>query len=163
MNIENWDLISDIIMYAAIFIVAIFGFIGLTQLCQKSDQKGLKKIDKPIRALALPFFLLVLTYIVFDYIWVIGTAPNDPTKPSFPSTHAMLITTVFLTTALALPKYIKSKPLLVLLDLIMLVLLIIACAGRLISNNHWPADVACGIVFGIIFAAFYYLAIKEKK
>lgn len=156
----NWDFATDIILYAAILILGVF---ALTALFEWVSRKSFKKIDKPLRLMPVPLILMAITYFIFDYIFILGTAPNDPTKPSFPSTHAMVVTTIFAMTALVLPRYVKSKPLRVVLCLTMLVLLALTAAGRVISENHSPVDVACGIVFGVIFGTFYYLTIKEKK
>ncbi|MDO4611864.1 MAG: phosphatase PAP2 family protein [Candidatus Saccharibacteria bacterium] len=159
-RVMNWDLATDIILYAAI---ALVGFFALLGFCEWIKRKSFKKIDQPLKTMPIPLILMVVIYIVFDYFLILGTAPNDPTKPSFPSTHAMVVTTIFALTALALPHYLKTKTLRFALCLIMLALLAITAFGRVISGNHSEIDVACGIVFGVILGTIYYLTLKEKK
>lgn len=156
----NWDLATDIILYASIALLAVFGVLGLYQWIAR---KSLKKVDKTLKYMLIPLVLMVAIYIVFDHFIILGYAPNNPEKPSFPSTHAMVTTTIFALTTLALPRYIKSKPLRLVLDLVMLALLATLAAGRVISENHTAIDVACGIVFGVILATIYYIMTKERK
>lgn len=156
----NWALATDIILYAAIILIAVFALLGLYQWISR---KSLKKVDRALRLIPLPLILMVITYFIFDKLWILATAPNDPTKPSFPSTHVMVVATIFLLTALILPRYLKSKPLRLTLDFLMLALFAVVAVGRIIIGAHWPADVACGAVFAAIFATVYYLMLKEKK
>lgn len=156
----NWDFATDIILYAAILLLAVFAALGLYQWLSR---KSLKKVDSALKLMLVPLSLVVITYLIFDHLFILGTAPNDPTKPSFPSTHAMVVTTIFALLALASPRYIKSKPLRCFLDLLMLALLAVTALGRVLSENHSTIDVACGIIFGIIFATIYFILTKTKE
>lgn len=156
----NWDLATDIILYSAIAIVVVFVFLGLYQWISR---KSLKKVDSIILAMPLPLILMAITYFLFNEVWVLATAPDGSGRPSFPSSHVMVVTTIFLMTAIALPHFVKSKPLRIILYLIMFVLFCINAIGRIAAGAHWPADVACGIVFGVIFSSIYYLITREKK
>ncbi len=156
----NWDLATDIILYAALGLFGVFAALGL---CQLIARKSLKKVDRELTMMLPPLVLMVAIYIIIDYFLILGTAPNNPTKPSFPSTHMMVVTTIFALTALALPRYVKPKPLRITLYIIMTILLILTGFGRIVSENHTPTDVAAGLVFGIILGTIYYLMKKEQK
>jgi len=156
----NWSLATDIILYSSIALLAVLALFGLYQWISR---KSLKKVDRALRLIPLPLVLMVITYFIFDNLLILATAPNDPTKPSFPSTHVMVVATIFLLVALILPRYLKSKPLRLTIDFLMLTLFAVVAAGRIIIGAHWPTDVACGAVFAIIFATVYYLMLKEKK
>ena len=113
----NWDKASDIIVYAAIAIVGIFAVMGLYQWITR---KSLKKVDKTIWFMLIPLVLLAITYFLFDHVFIWNVRPDGSGEPSFPSTHTMITATVFFCTAIALPKYIKQKSLLIFLDLVIL-------------------------------------------
>ncbi|MBQ2695310.1 phosphatase PAP2 family protein [Candidatus Saccharibacteria bacterium] len=156
----QWDFVTDIILYASFAVLAVFIVLGAIQLFQK---KSLKKVDRALTAMFPPLVIMTAIYFIFDKIWILNTRPNGSGEPSFPSSHAMAVATIFGMTALALPKYIKSKPLRITLYTIMLILLILVCIGRVASGMHWATDVACGLVFAFILVILYYLISKPSK
>lgn len=156
----QWDFISDVILLSALATLAVFAFLGL---CQWIKRKSLKRVDKPILWMLLPLFLLLVTYIVFDKFFVLNTRPNGSGEPSFPSTHVMVTATIFSLVVIILPNYIKSKIARITLDLMMLVLLVLICFGRVLANMHWISDVIGGLIFATIFATIYYLIIRRYK
>ena len=161
----DWDKATDIMVYAAIATVGIFTLLGLYQWITR---KSLKKVDKTLWFLLIPLALLVLTYFLFDHVFIWNVRPDGSGEPSFPSTHTMITATVFFCTAIALPKYIKQKSLLIFLDLVMLTFVILVPVGRVIANKHWVSDCIGGLIFAAIFAAIYFFFVhkfvkKESK
>lgn len=155
----QWDKATDIILVAAIAVLGVFALLGLYQWIHR---KSLKKVDRTLLAMFPPLVLMAVTYFIFDKVWILNTRPDGSGEPSFPSSHTMVVATIFFFTMLALPKYVKNKPFRIVLDLIMLALIALTAVGRILSNMHWPSDVACGLVFAAIFASIYYLIKKEK-
>ena len=153
----NWDKATDIMVYTALATVVVLGAMGLYQWITR---KSFKKIDKPLIALIVPLVLVAVTWLVFDKIWVLNTRPDGSGEPSFPSTHTMITATVFFCTAILLPRYIKQKYLLILLDFIMLAFVILVPVGRVLANKHWTSDVIGGLIFSLIFAGIYFVTIK---
>jgi undecaprenyl-diphosphatase len=156
----QWKLISDVILISAFAVFAVFAILAL---CQLIKRRSLKKVDKQLLWAILPFALMAIAYVVFDKFIVLNTRPNGSGEPSFPSTHVMVVATIFLVVASILPKYIKSKSACVVLDLMMLLLLFLVCAGRVFSKMHWISDVLGGLGFAAIFAGIYYLIIRRYK
>lgn len=156
----NWDKATDIVLYASIATLAVFAVLGLIQLIKR---RSLSKVDKPLLWMILPLALMAITYIVFDKFLVLNVRPNGSGEPSFPSTHVMVVATIFLLVALNLPKYIKSKATLICLDLVMLAFTIFVCFGRVLANMHWVTDVIGAVVFSLVFATIYYLIIRRYK
>ncbi len=156
----KWDPITNIILAAAIAVLVVFAMIGLYQWIKR---KSLKKVDKPLLAMFVPLILMALTYVVFDKFLILNTRPDGSGEPSFPSTHTMVTATIFACVALALPKYIKNKPLRIILYLIMLVLTVLVSVGRVLANKHWISDVVAGLIFSAIFTIIYYLIIRSHK
>ena len=155
----NWDLATDVILYASFAMLAVFACLGLVQLIQR---KSLKKVDKPILAMLVPLVLIVVTYIIFDKILIWNTRPDGSGEPSFPSTHVMVVATIFAIIALALPKYLKKSTYLT-VDAVMLIFLIITAVGRVLANKHWPSDVIGGLIFAGLFTLIYYLIIRRNQ
>lgn len=156
----QWSKITDIILIASFAILAVFAILGLCQLIQR---KSLKKVDKPLLAVLAPLSLMAITYIIFDKFLILNTRPNGSGEPSFPSTHTMVVATIFFCVALILPRYIKSKAAYIILDILMLILLVLVCIGRVAANMHWASDVIGGLIFAAIFAVIYYLIIRRSK
>ena len=155
----KWDKATDIILIAAIAVLGVFAILGLYQWIKR---KSIKKVDRTLLAMIPSIILMAATYFIFDKIWILNTRPNGSGEPSFPSSHTMVVATIFLLTMIALPKYIKNKPLRIMLDVVMCVLIVITAVGRVLANMHWVSDVVAGLVFSVFFAGIYLLIKKEK-
>lgn len=156
----QWELITNIILITSILIVVIFAFMGLYQWITR---RSIKKVDKELRWMPLPLALMVAAYFIFDKLIVLATRPNGSGEPSFPSTHVMVVTTIFFLVTLVLPKYVKSKAMQVIIEIIMIALISVTCSGRVLSNMHSVIDVLGGIGFAFIFSEIYYLTIKKRS
>lgn len=154
----NWDKATDIILAAALAVLAVFAILGLYQWITR---KSLKKVDKNLLAFLIPLALIVVVYIVFDKLWVLNTRPDGSGEPSFPSTHTMLTATIFALTAINLKKYVKDKPIRIILYAIMLILTVLVAVGRVLANKHWTSDVIAGLVFAGLFTVVYYLILRR--
>lgn len=156
----DWDKATDIILYASFAILGVFIILAFAQLIKR---KSFKKVDKPLLMMPIPLILMAITYVIFDKFLVLNTRPNGSGEASFPSTHVMVVGTIFLLVALALPRYIKSKATCAILDIIMLTLFAITAYGRIAANMHWLSDVIAGAVFAAVFGLIYYLIIRKPK
>ena len=156
----QWNTVSDIILATSLATFAVFVILSL---CQWIKRKSLKKVDKELLWAILPFTLMVAIYVIFEKFIILNVRPNGSGEPSFPSTHTMVVATVFLITAIILPKYIKSRAARITLDLMMLIFIVLVSVGRVLANMHWISDVVGGLVFAAIFATIYYLIIRRYK
>ena len=120
------------------------------------------KIDKNLLWAILPFILMVITYFLFDKVFVLNTRPNGSGEPSFPSTHTMVVATIFFIVALNLKKYIANIYIRIFLYIVMAVLIALVSVGRVFANMHWVSDVLGGLGFAAIFAAIYYFVTKQR-
>lgn len=155
----QWEKITDVILVTSFAVLAVYACAGLVQLIRR---KSLRNVDKELKAFIPPLALMTAVYIVFDKFWILSTRPDGSGEPSFPSSHTMIVATIFFLAALANRKYIKQKPLRLVLDFVMLLLIALTAAGRILSAKHWPADVAAALVFAAVFAGIYYLIIKKR-
>lgn len=162
----QWDLITNIILIFSI--ITLLVLVGLA-IYQWLDRGSLKKIDPELLWLPLPFILLVIVYFVFENFIILNQRPlcseelPQYCEPSFPSTHTMVITTIFFITTMILPRYVKNKTLRIILEAIMVILISLNAIGRVSSQMHWPTDVIGGLAFAFIFTEVYYVAYKKDK
>jgi undecaprenyl-diphosphatase len=156
----NWNTITNIILGAALAVLAVFAILGAYQW---ATRKSLKKVDKNLLAMLVPLILIVVTYIIFDKIFVLNTRPDGSGEPSFPSTHTMVVATIFLLAIINLKNYVKNKTLRVALCVIMLALIAAVAVGRVLANKHWTSDVIGGLIFATAFSVIYYLIIRRTQ
>ena len=156
----QWDIATNIILVASLAALAIFAFLALIQWIQR---KSLKKVDRPLLLMLVPLLLMVITYFIFDKFLILNTRPDGSGEPSFPSTHVMVVATIFYLIAIILPNYVKSKTACVLLDVLMFILIILVSIGRVFANKHWISDVVGALIFAAIFALIYYLTLRRTK
>ena len=156
----QWEKVTDIILIASFLVLGAFVLLGLYQWITR---KSIKKVDRRILAFIPPLALMAITYIVFDKFIILSTRPDGSGEPSFPSSHTMIVATIFFIAMLVIPYYVRQKTLRIILDIVMLVLISLTATGRVLSNKHWPADVICGVVFALVFTGIYYLFAKPSK
>ena len=154
----QWEKVTDISLITSLIVLAVFAGLGLYQWIAR---KSLKKVDRSLLAMFIPLVLMAVVYIVFDKFIVLATRPNGSGESSFPSTHVMVVSTVFFMVMIALPRYVRSKALRVILDFVMLMLISLTAAGRVFSNMHHLTDVLGALGFAAVFAVIYYLTSKK--
>lgn len=161
-----WETITNIILILSIITLAAFGCLGLHQWITR---KSFKKIDKQLRWILLPIALVVVVYLICDLLLpklfpgFMPTRPNGSGEPSFPSTHVLVVATVFFCTTVFLPKYVKDRRMRIVLEIIMIILISLTCIGRVYAYMHTPIDVVGALIFAFIFSEIYYRIIKKKK
>ena len=161
-----WELITNIILILSIITLAFFVCLGLYQWITR---KSFKRIDKQIRWMILPVILVVITYLIFDKLLPVifpntmPTRPNGSGEPSFPSTHVLVVTTIFFLATIVLPKYIKNRTARIILEILMIVLISLNCIGRVYANLHTPVDVIGALIFAFVYSEIFYQIIKKRK
>jgi len=156
----DWGMITDVILGAAILWIVVLAFLGL---CQWIKRKNLFKVDKWIFWMGIIMITMGAIYLFFNQVLVLNYSPLDSTKPSFPSSHVLVSWTVFLTTMIAAPRFMKNKALRVIAIILMLVLMAIVAYGRVWSGDHWISDIWGGAGMAVVLSFIYWLIIREKK
>lgn len=156
----QWELITNVILITSIITLVVFAILGLYQWISR---KSIKKVDRQLLWMPVPLILMVITYILFQYVFILNTRPNGSGESSFPSTHVMVVATIFFIAMMILPKYVKSKPMRIILDILMIVMISLTSVGRVAADMHWVLDVIGAVVFAFIFTEIYYLIIHRKK
>ena len=159
-SIMQWELITNITLISSIIAIGIFAALGLYQWITRGS---ITKLDRRLLWLILPLVLMVITYFVFDKLLIWNTRPDGSGEPSFPSSHVMVVATIFFLIALILPHYVKSKPIRITLEILMLILVSLTCTGRVLAGKHWASDVIGALIFAFIFSEIYYLIINRSS
>ena len=157
-----WYKLTQALGLLAIAVAGVFAVTGLVQLIQR---KSLLKVDKKILMLGVIYILVILLYALFEKVpfnyrpVVLDSA--EGLEPSYPSTHTMLILTIFGTAVAVLGDYIKNAKLVLLLKIICLVIMALTIVGRLVCGVHWFTDIAGGVIISLFFINLYRDLTKE--
>lgn len=162
-----WYDITDYVGYAAIGVCALFALVGFVQLVKR---RSLLKVDKEILALGGLFAVVIGCYVFFEkyiinYRPIIMPGENAP-EASFPSSHTMLIITVFVAVMIISDRYV-SKGLGSLLRLVCFLLVLVSVGGRLYCGVHWCTDIIGAILLSAtllqLFSAVVSTSRKHRK
>jgi len=159
-ELMEWEKITNITLLTSFAVLAVFAGLGLYQWVTR---KSLKKVDRRLLLMIVPLALMAITYFVFDKIIIVNVRPDGSGEPSFPSTHVMVVATIFFLATLNLNKYVKQKSLRLVCEIIMFILLSLTCTGRVLAGKHWITDVLAGLAFAFVFSEVYYLLIKKRN
>lgn len=146
--------------YIALAIAATWALVGLVQWIKR---KNILKVDGKIIALGVLYTITIGLYVAFTKIMINGRPillPEETAvEPSFPSSHTMLLIVVCIGAMMILGDYIKSKGLLVVVDIVLLLMAVSMVVGRLICGAHWFTDIIAGLLIGNMLLAWYDVAI----
>ena len=157
-----WYKLTQLLGVLAIAVAAVFAVVGLVQLIQR---KSLLKVDKKILMLGVIYFLVIMLYVLFEKVPFnyrpVVLDPAEGLEPSYPSTHTMIILTIFGTAVGILSDYIKHTKLVLLLKITALIIMAVTIIGRLICGVHWFTDIAGGVIISLFFINLFKDLTKE--
>ena len=157
-----WYKLTQALGLFAIAVAGVFAVTGLVQLIQR---KSLSKVDKKILMLGVIYILVILLYALFEKVPFnyrpVVLDPAEGLEPSYPSTHTMLILTIFGTAVAVLGDYIKKAKLVLLLKIVCLVIMALTIVGRLVCGVHWFTDIAGGVIISLFFINLFRDLTKE--
>ena len=155
-----WEIITNIILGIAILTLVAFLGLGLYQWVKRG---GIEKVDKEIAWIWLPVVLMAITYFIFDKFIILATRPNGSGESSWPSTHVMVVATIFFIVTIILPHYIKDRTTRIVLEVLMVIAISLTWTGRIMANMHSLGDVIAGLVFAFLFSEVYCQVIKRSS
>lgn len=157
-----WYKLTQLLGVTAIAVAAVFAVVGFIQLVQR---KSLLKVDKKILMLGVIYILVILLYVLFEKVPFnyrpVVLDPAEGLEPSYPSTHTMIILTIFGTAIGVIGDYLKNTKLVLLLKIICLVIMAVTIVGRLICGVHWFTDIAGGVIISLFFINLFRDFTKE--
>ena len=149
-----WYLLTQLFGVLAICVAAAFACIGFVQLIKR---KSLFKVDRSLIVLGIVYLAVIILYVLFEKI-ALNVRPvitEEGLEPSYPSTHTMLILTIFGTARYALKGFCKNEKLFFAAQLLCLIIMILTVAGRLICGVHWLTDIVGGLLISSALVSFY--------
>ena len=151
-----WYELTQIFGYLALAVAAVFAVTGLVQLIKRHS---LVKVDKKLLMLGIVYIVLIALYVLFEKIPFnyrpVVLDPEQGLEPSYPSTHTLLILTIFGTAFSLVKDYIKNQKLLVIVKLFCLIIIALTIIGRLVCGVHWFTDIIGGVLLSIFLISLY--------
>lgn len=158
-----WYKLTQALGYVAILFAAAFALLGFIQLIKR---KSLLKVDKNLLILGIVYILLVLLYVLFEKVPFnyrpVILDPAEGLEPSYPSTHTLLILTVFGTAIQLAGSYIKNPKLLLSAKILALVIMGLTIVGRLVCGVHWFTDIVGGVLLSLFLLSLYKELIRKQ-
>lgn len=148
--------LTQLLGYAALAVVAFFGFGGMMQLVKR---KSLLKVDRELLGAGVLYVVVLALYVTFEkiivnYRPVIMPGETAP-EASFPSSHTLLACVVFGSAVILADTYVRKHKARKRVRAIFVILIIVMVVGRLFSGVHWITDIVAGLLFsGSLLSAF---------
>ncbi len=148
--------LTQLLGYAALAVVAFFGFGGMMQLVKR---KSLMKVDRELLGAGVLYVVVLALYVAFEkiivnYRPVIMPGETAP-EASFPSSHTLLACVVFGSAVILADTYVRKHKARKRVRAIFVILIIVMVVGRLFSGVHWITDIVAGLLFsGSLLSAF---------
>ena len=141
---------TKVFLYLFLLIPVINAFLILLQYIKK---KSISKIDKELVIVFVMYVVVVFLYVLFEKI-IINYRPlilpgDLHPEASFPSTHALLATSVIGGVILLLRHYIKKPGAKRIATISCTVLIVVVVVGRLICGVHWFTDILGGVLISL--------------
>ncbi len=148
-----WYNLTEVLGYISILIALSFGVLGIYQLIKR---KSFKKVDKNLYVLLGLYFLIAITYFVFEKV-IINYRPilNVELEASFPSTHTMLVLCISGGAVIESDRYIKDKKVNLTVKVILFLMILLTVVGRMLSGVHWFSDILGGLLISTCFVSLY--------
>ena len=156
--------ITDWLGLVPLFVVAIFGVLGVVQLIIR---KNLLKVDADILVLGLYYIVLATLYVVFETI-PINYRPiliNGFLEASYPSSTTLLVLGVMPTLTQQINSRSKNKKARKTINLLTVVFTIFMVVARLIAGVHWFTDILGSVIISAglfnIYKGFILIICKK--
>lgn len=150
---ENFDKISDVIMYFSFLLVLAAVFMGVVELVKR---KSLFKVDSEIIVYGVVLVILVILKVAFDKIALnyrpVLVPGETELEASFPSTHAMISTALFAGFCMVINPYLKDKKIKTTVNALIGILIALEVVCRVIAGVHWLTDIIGGLLFAFTLA-----------
>ncbi len=158
----TFDKISDLVMVLAFLVVAFFAFMGVVKLVQT---KSISKVGRTILGLGMLYLVVAIIYVAFSKI-PINYRPIIPPgetelETSFPSSHVLIICSVFGSAIIAWKRLFSEKSYVRILTIAGAVLMVVGVCARMLAGVHWATDILAGILFSLTLVSVYAAYIKD--
>ena len=157
-----WYKLTELFGVLAILVVAVFACLGMIQLIKG---KSIAKVDREILCLGGLYAVVLVTYAFFEKV-IVNYRPiieegAEHVEASFPSSHTMLIVTIFGTLMYVLPKYLKNEKAVKVCKIVCLVIIALTVIGRLVCGVHWFTDILGGCLISLCYISLFSEALSK--
>ena len=157
-----FDKVSDLVMVLSFLVVASFAFMGLLVLIKT---KNIARVGKTILGLGVLYLVVAIIYVAFSKIPVNYRPLLQPgeteLETSFPSSHTLVICSVFGSAMIAWKRLLKNKTCAQILMIASAALMVIGVCARLLAGVHWLTDIIAGVLFSLTLVSFYAACSKD--
>ena len=163
-----WYVLTDILGYVALLVVAFFGLLGLLQLIRG---KSIQKVDADLLVLGGFYAVVFLCYVIFEVL-VINYRPvmlEAGLEASYPSSHTMLAVCVFTTAIFQFQSRIRDAKICKMIEIVAVILIVLTVGGRLLSGAHWFTDIigslilSAALIFGYATAVVWLKGLRKRR
>ena len=155
--------VSEWLGYLSLLAAALFCLCGLIQWI---GRRSLRKVDRELLWMYLFFVIVVLLYIMFEYL-VINYRPvleDGELAASYPSSHTVLVVSVFgMAIVGRFGSIFGSRGLRTAACWISGVLIVAMIATRLLAGVHWFTDIIGGLLLAFCVVCFYAACIRRRR
>ena len=159
---HTFYMVSEILGYVALLLVAAFGCLGLYQLIKR---KSLLKVDKSILVLGIFLVLVLLFYVLFNHM-IVNYRPiimDGELEPGYPSSHTMLAICVFYMSGAALMEITNSPQLAASIRKALYALMALTVVCRFLSGVHWATDIIGAVLLSAAICSMYNAVLDHMK
>ncbi len=155
VGVQNfWLVLSNVIaLFTLLSLVAVLVWQLLT-LCRRRSWRAVPRhwwfFDLTLIALALCYIVFQIMVINFRPLLIDGVA-----ELSYPSSHVLLLATLWPVFILTLSREVKSRPWLRVASIIGVIVMVVGIIARTLSGYHWLTDILGGILLGMTLTAWY--------
>lgn len=155
VGVQNfWQILSHIIAGITLVTLLVFCVWQVSVLLRRKSFRALPRhwwfFDLTLVALAICYYLFQIMPINFRPLLVDGVA-----ELSYPSSHVLLIATLWPLFIFTLAREMKSRTCLRVLAVIGMVIMVVGVIARLLSGYHWLTDILGGILLAAVLVAWY--------
>ncbi len=148
--------VSELIGYVAILVMAFFALLGVLSLVK---YKSLKKVDYKLYVLAGGYAVMLAFYILFEKL-AINMRPyvldaEEGLEASYPSSHTFLAIFVFTTAAILFPAFIKKRKYAKIASIVSIACMILGVLTRFLSGAHWFTDIVGSMLLGAALVSLF--------
>lgn len=151
---ETFDIISDALLLLACALAIFFAFLAVIEFARR---RSLFRIDKDLLLLIVLYLVTALIYLAFEIV-EINCRPileDGVLESSFPSSHSMVMTAIFLSTAYEAHLRLKKASVRKLIIYLLIFIAVLSCTIRLLSGVHWFTDIIGGFLISASLVCFY--------
>ena len=153
---RGWYVLTQILGWLSLLVAALFAASGALELY---DRKSLLKVDKEILVMGVLFTITIILFVFFNKVAVnyrpVIVDAEEGLEASFPSSHTLLVVTVFGAAMFALRKLSHSKKFLRISDTVCIAVIAVMVLGRIFSGVHWITDILARLFLSLSLLNFY--------